>query len=504
MSRSVLSFVLIFFAGLSNTHAAERFAGEWTINSSKLEVIVKSWGENCGPRPKSYSNFKKREVIIIVRGEHLIFSRGGVRTDRCWSPNPRIRTINANVTTSRWSRHCRTTPDDPRYEDGEYSLVAKGDDRLNYFSVSKVDWRLKGDHCVAYLEERRVYVRAPPETDGEAGDESSGKADNRCEEPGPLKRIVLKPRRAQIGPGQKICFKAVGIDEKSCRFPVEAVLSVTQDQKEVPGLLSKGGCFLAGETAADSEGLYVITARVDGKRSTSQVKVNFPDLSDLLSAELKPSEEAVDDQGPEETAPGEIGTDLRDASVGDAGTPLPVEAVSPPAVKAPPSPRSPVPVPSEPGWMQPSPLVIALIGLGLAVVVLVIVLLVKRRNSFEFDDEDDWDDDPYVTPAQTSSRLVAASDPSPPDDDPKLYCPSCLRAFPLESAFCPFHGEKLVTKKLANMEHGGGDGTQSTTGMICPTCHRGYGFDARYCPHDARELVPYQEWRKKNVSIVIK
>ena len=37
--------------------------------------------------------------------------------------------------------------------------MAKGTDRLNYFSVSKVDWRLKGDHCVAYLEERDVSAR---------------------------------------------------------------------------------------------------------------------------------------------------------------------------------------------------------------------------------------------------------------------------------------------------------------------------------------------------------
>ncbi len=487
--------LLILLLGTAQAFAqgAQKYAGEWKIIKSNLQVTLKSWGQNCGPKPQSYANNKIREVIIIARGDHLVFSRGGVRTDRCWSPNPRIRSTAKSIGGGKWKRTCKTPPDDPRFEEGNYTLSAKGTDRLDYLAVSKVDWRLKGDHCVALLREKRVYLRAnvklddrlkPPRDEDKPRDATEPRPEQ-CKSPGPLNRLSLQPRRVRIGPGDRICFRAMGHDAQGCRFPVEAVFRLTQEGRDVQGLLSPTGCFSAGDTAADSEGVYVIAARAEGKRALAEVQVVFPDLSELLSAQLRASEELM-------TSPADAGSPPTKPATGKM--PTAEKSARETESAAPPSPAPAVKTAPSEGETGSSGVLLWGIIVGLVLVggIVATIVVMRRRAAQQLDVDDDraWFGD-------------AEGDDDDVERGVEVTCPTCHRSFPSGALFCPFHGVALVPAKQD--QHSLDTNSKSEiSGMICPKCHRGYKSDARFCPHDSQGLVPYEEWRKKNVSVVTK
>jgi len=156
---AIIVAVYIAIGPISSLRAGEKYAGLWIMTTMRFNVEIHSWGNNCGPRPKSYSSNKQREVEITEQKGHLVFSRGGIRTDRCGSPNPRINTVSENRTSSKWRRVCNTKKDDPKFEKGEYILEAIEKNKFEYTVNSNFNWTLKGDHCVASLKEKRIYIR---------------------------------------------------------------------------------------------------------------------------------------------------------------------------------------------------------------------------------------------------------------------------------------------------------------------------------------------------------
>jgi hypothetical protein len=470
--------------------ADERYAGRWKRTSLKLTVQIESWGEDCGPEPKSYGSAKEVETGIVSQGKHLVFSTGNLRTDRCMSPNPHLQSVSESSGGGSWKRVCQTPASDSKSERVEYSLVASGTDRLNFRALSRFDWTLKGTKCVATLDETRVFVRVPgddgpatadkPPADKTAGGkQATGKAATQgasgdegaeCETHGPARRLTIAPREARIGPGERVCFVAHGHDENNCRFPVNAAWVATQDGQEVGGLLSRGGCFSAGANAADSEGEYEISARFDGKKATAQVTVAFPDLGDLLAARLRPAD---DD-----------------------------EAVEIPAAASASHPLAPAAMPVVPAAVGSGGtlLLVAVIGgiVLLAAAALVVVIVLRKRSAPRGPaEDDDWDDGSPLHQAPLPRReLPSASlapDPAPgttPGEAGALRCPRCQATFPAGARFCPHDGGTLVPA-AASAE--GGD----APGMICPKCHRPYEPGARFCPHDKEMLVPYPVWRER-------
>jgi hypothetical protein len=439
--RTILSNILfitfIFSAGAA--WAAEEWAGKWTMTSMTLKVDIESWGEHCGPQPVSYASKQARPVEISAQGGHLIFSNGGMRTDKCGSPNPRLQTVSQTASPGNWRRVCQTEDSDPKYERGEYSLVAKQPDRLEYTAQSKFDWTLKGDHCIARSTEKRIYVR-----DTETSKETTRKQDEverengdktqildldfvppACEAPGPAKRISVHPRSARLGPGQRICFKAVAIDENGCRTEINPSWAASQDGRSADGLISQAGCFKAGDTAADSEGLYSVIARAEGKSYSAEVTVVFPDLGELLAARLKPLE------------------DLQEDAVEDGGyASIPAPKLS--LVPLPPKTGANKPgqaTPSKSGWISAVILFflgIAVIGLIIAISMLLKQRAIRRKRGGE----------PEQSEATNRDSALSSSKPD--------------------------------------------------AGMVCPKCNRGYDSSARFCPHDSEKLVPYLEWRTKS------
>ncbi len=445
------------------------------------------WGVVLGPAPKSYGSNKEVETDIVSQGKHLVFSKGNLRTDRCMSPNPHLQSVSESAGGGTWKRVCQTPSNDSKSERVEYSLVAKGTDRIDYQALSRFNWTLKNDHCVATLEETRVFVRVT-EGDGKATagapateNPTGGKAEKQppaaeegteCEVHGPARRLSVVPREARIGPGERVCFAANGLDDNGCRFGVNATWIATQDGQEVGGLLSRGGCFSAGANAADSEGTYEITARFEGKKATARVVVTFPDLGDLLAARLRP----VDG---DETTEGEV-----------------VEPVSPGSTPQ----QASVPVAEVPASGGNTMLLLIIVGaIVLVAAALLVVVLVMRARVARRGYRDDWDDpdrpSPTPQPRKELPSPSLAPEPAPrqvPGADGALECPKCKSKFPAGARFCPHDGSTLVAVAAAKS---GQDA--DPPGMICPKCHRPYEPGSRFCPHDKELLVPYQVWREQ-------
>jgi LPXTG-motif cell wall-anchored protein len=489
MKRGTIIAVLAVTLLAGGARADEQYAGRWKRTALKLTVKVESWGEDCGPEPKSYGSNKEVETDVVAQGKHLVFSTGNLRTDRCMSPNPRLQSVSESAGGGSWKRVCQTPSTDSKSERVEYSLTASGANRLDYKALSRFDWTLKGDHCVATLEETRVFVRASeggaPAADKPAADKAAvGKpakpveADDEgteCATHGPTRRLVVTPREARIGPGERVCFAAQGYDENNCRFAVNAAWVATQDDQEVGGLLSRGGCFSAGATAADSEGVYEVSARFEGKKSSARVHVTFPDLGDLLAARLHPVEDGEADA----------------AAVTAVQGALPLPAVAP--VAAPPA------TGGNTTWLL---IVIGAIVL-VAVALLVFVLVMRGRSRRPSDEDDDWNA-PLVPPHPQPPRKELPSASLAPEPAPRqqsgavgaLQCPKCKSTFPAGAKFCPHDGSTLVAAATA------ADGTgEDPPGMICPKCHRPYEPGARFCPHDKELLVPYPVWRERQQGL---
>ncbi|MCP4677159.1 MAG: zinc ribbon domain-containing protein [Deltaproteobacteria bacterium] len=463
-------------------------------------VKIEGWGDHCGPKPVSHSSKKKRSVEIEQHGKHLVFSKGGLRTDQCGSPNPRLSSVSSAAGAGSWKRLCETPKNDPKYERGEYKLVAKGDNKLEYTANSTFNWTLKGDHCVASSVERRAYVRVskvkkakskekpkvgknekkldPPGDIFDEDDEEDVKPG--CEEPGPARRLILQPRKARLGPSERVCFRSIAVDENGCRTTVKANWTVTQGGRAVSGLLTATGCFRAGDTAAESEGDYKVVARAEGRTGSAEVSVLFPDLGELLAARLKPLEDE-DNADNAETAP----------------VPVPVPVPVPDSLPSTAPTAGSTPTASatatakDNGWSFW--LIVGFLGAALTGFTIVIIMSLRRnasRKKSETEDFDNWLD------AETDSAKSSEPDSSPAKKiEEKVVCPKCGEAFPKGSKFCPHDGATLDNNRTEpDSKPMSSDGNG---GMVCPVCHRGYDISARFCPHDSEKLVSYTEWRSR-------
>jgi hypothetical protein len=500
-SRAIVPAIMtVALAIPSGAAASQQFAGRWKRTSHSLTVKTDSWGENCGPAPKSYGSKKIVDVDVAAQGKHLVFSKFGIRTDRCISLNPKLSTISESAASGNWSRVCQTPQNDPKFERLESNLAAQGNNKLVYSAKSKYDWTLKGDHCVAHITEKQVFVREGSEPVAEEEPKAPPKktidtdidipSDPECEAHGPLKRLTIHPKEAKIGPGERVCFKATGVDADGCRFPVSASWTATQDGQEVGGLLARGGCFSAGATAAESEGTYDITAKIESKTAEATVTVAFPDLGDLLAARLRPAD------------------DLADLEPPDGGTQAP-SGTGPAAAALAQTPAASTPPPRADRTM----LIIIVVAAGMLVAVglLVVALVLRRRPRRTARHDDDWLDDPVaVAPPPRDAPLRAPDSAPTPAPDPATkptrdlreqapaqgdaqICPTCCERFPASARFCPLDGSSLIPAPLGS---GFYPTPGSDAGMVCPACHRGYDAGARFCPHDSAKLVPYSEWRE--------
>lgn len=456
---SACFFVVTCFSPL----ARAEIAGRYKTTGQNISVKVQSWGEDCGPRPRSASGGGGKVVDVRRVGAHL--SIGGHRTDRCWSRNPRVQRRRAQAGTNRWTVVCETPAGDSRFEHGEYTVDQPGEGRLRFREVSRYDWRLEGDHCQATVVLTRNYTRVDDAEPEQLPPEQPDRPEPQ-EPPTPSKcagargdpvRLDVRPRRVRIGPGERVCLRAVPRDRDGCPVPG----SVSWERARGPaalGRLTEDGCFTAGNNASGAEGMVAVTARVGELSGAAQIVVRIPDISDLIAERLT--------DGSEEEPALSGNTQARPGSAQGLGR-----------------------AQAEPVRGASLTLWALLGGIFFALFAVVLVIVVARRRRASTDEGDD-----EAIERVSSTMAVASSVPPPTLEEARKRCPACGRIFTDSTEYCPDDATKLVAAPVKPVEK------RSEGSLICPKCRRGYEGGERFCSFDHEELIPYKRWREMQLE----
>ena len=411
--RAMLPAVLLATA-IAHAQSEPSFSGTWQAGATSMDVTVESWGKDCGPQPAPMHSAGGGTVRIEQTDQVLVLHGGerDVRTDQCWSPNPTLRKISSTAANAAWVTRCKTGKDDPREEAGTYTLKAQTADRLLYQDVSHFNWKLNESTCVATLTTTQTLNRvvaaaghtapsATPQPQAKAGTTAteprgapapSAAAPPPTCRPGAAARLSLRPRRAAIELGQRVCFRAQVTDAAGCALPNA---QVAWSLEHGPGIKAKlqGGCFQAGERSAESEGNFQVIAAAGALRAEAGVRVSAESLTALIASRLETSG---------------LGDDEEPAT--QAAAP----AQPSPAATAPSS-RVAVRAVAEPRRGRDN----LLVGAAALLAAAAGVLLLRRRSS---------------------ARPRASSQKSRPRE---RRCPKCGATYPESHAFCGVDGSEL-------------------------------------------------------------
>jgi RNA polymerase subunit RPABC4/transcription elongation factor Spt4 len=282
---------------------------------------------------------------------------------------------------------------------------------------------------------------------------------------------LIRPRRAELEPGQRACFRVRLLDAEDCPVPASDVSwQITHGSAQRATL--NGSCFTAGETAADGEDEYRISAKRGNLQGEVNVTVRRVDLSSLIAR--RSEDHAANDD---------------DDEIGFV-TPKPATQIA-----------TRVAMPAEQG----NRIRLALgIGLGACALLLVALGLWIRNNPR-------MRGQAMATPAlataaaaqtsalspterEPSSRVETSGSTSPKSeaDDTSMQqwiCPTCRVGYPAQQTTCPKDGSALVSyatfterSKRVEQEHA----------KRCPTCGKTYPASASFCGEDGVSLVSVQ------------
>ncbi|MDH5676148.1 MAG: hypothetical protein OEZ06_28775 [Myxococcales bacterium] len=267
--------------GQSGAAQVPSVAGSYRAGATEMVVAVESWGPDCGPRPQSSRSGGGGTVEVSVHGNQLHIDGGErkVRSGECWSMNPTMRRQGSSHSDSRWTTRCRTPKADPREEEGIYELERVGDDQLVYRDRSRFNWKLKQSTCIATITTTQRLQRLGQK---HAATASQTETETATCAPGAAARISLRPNRARISPGERVCFRTVVKDEKRCPLPdAEASLQL----ETPPGARAslQGRCFVASAQIAEAEGSFVVVARHGRLQDQAQVEVSAGEFGQLVA-----------------------------------------------------------------------------------------------------------------------------------------------------------------------------------------------------------------------------
>ncbi len=422
------------------------YDGAWRTGAERVEVTIRSWGADCGPRPQSSSSPGGATVQITQEGDHLVF-RGGrtLRTDGCWSENRAVRRVSTSVQGGTWRTVCRTPPGDSKGETGTYTLRANGADALSFTDASEYDWALNDSRCTAGMTVTRSYtrIRAATATPPPPPPPPEEPAERACT-PGAPARIAMRPERAQLAPGERLCVRARVVDASGCTVPNQPISWELKRPSGRSGRLDDG-CFQAGATAAEAEGEFRLEATSGAFRGDATLTVRAQDLSRLLA---RRGTEGGALTGSDATARTEGATGL-EARANEEGGSLMLPAV----------------------------------GGGVALLLLLggVALLLGGRKKKKTRRAPATDAE---SPAARASLAPQGAAASVRGTGAQKLCPVCHVEVEGETTFCPRDGTALIAAPR------GGPATPSQA-LICPTCRRGFPPTARFCPNDSDELIPY-------------
>jgi len=414
----------------------------------------------------------------------------------------------ASYASGQWLTRCRTADDDPRAEQGTYTLKQQDANTLLYSDISRYDWTLNQSKCVATFTTTQTLTRInkassaqaakpssvpEPESDADAASArtTTSSADDtgssRCK-PGPATRLTLRPKRTTLELGQRICFRARVTDAANCALPRQDLSWSLDHSAALRGTLT-GSCFTAAESAAEGEGDFRITVKRGNLQAQADITVVRVDLSSLIARRMEGT--GLEDSGDENEAVAEV--------------PAPVSSTI-----------AKVATGSE---NDDDPRLPILIGLSVALLLtLAAVWAARRRTSEPRPDvisQSSWQEpanygwhDPApgapvhadypvqpVTPAHPapSATPVPAPVSAPHVEREKSegtwICPACRIGYPAQQGVCPKDGTPLVPyadftqrQKRASLEHT----------KRCPKCGQTFPTNASFCAEDGTSLISIQ------------
>lgn len=276
----VVGFSLLVATPAHGQEGVVDMAGSYRSSARETRVDVATWGEDCGPRPRSSTVPSTGLVKVTRQGAHLAlaFSDRTVRTDACWSPNPTVRVTSTAATATRWRTECHTPEGEAKQERGSYAVEASSPNTLQLLEESEYDWQLNESHCVA-----SVRVSQQLEREGTSQAPVPQTPTSTCT-PGDIARLRIRPTETRLGPGERVCFTIRASDARGCPLPlVPGSLKWTLVKPEAATGTLSGGCFRAAATVADAEGRFRIVAALGSLRDEAWVSVVPTDLSDITA-----------------------------------------------------------------------------------------------------------------------------------------------------------------------------------------------------------------------------
>ncbi len=484
---AVLGAVLCGLAGLGAGHAlaappapVPSLEGTWRAGTTSVEVAIESWGGDCGQRPQASKTGGGGLVTLVQAAKELII-RGrdqDIRSDTCWSRNPSMRKQSSSVVEGVWTTRCRTAPNDPREEQGTYVLKVMGPDAVLYQDTSRYNWALNTSKCVATFTTSQTLARVhdgatrtpPPPTKPLVQPAAvptvtpveiskPDPVDRACKPEAPA-HLALRPKRAEIEVGQRVCFRARVTDAKDCVIPNAPVEWTLGHSRALRGDLDDG-CFNAARTTAEAEGDFKIMAASLGLHAEASVGVHSVDLSALIAKRME-----------------------GDAVQGFVEPPAP--PVSPPKAVA----RIATRTVDEPPKPNPKPLWIAAAGV-LLLLGLGVVALVRRKAQ--------------PPPERTAATAAPAPRAAVPSDRPRVgvgvgagmsdrpaasheawICPLCRIGYPAEQKTCPRDGSALMPyAEFSKRTRETGQDKRKR----CPKCGDLLPATSAFCGKDGASLV---------------
>jgi hypothetical protein len=300
----------VMFARVPVGRADESLAGVWQAGASAMDVVVQSWGKDCGPQPRSTRSAGGGSVQLEQSGQ-VVTIRGAerdLRSDQCWSPNAALRRISTHYIAGVWTTRCKTAGEDPRQESGTYSLRLLEGGRLLYQDISHFDWKLNESTCVATITTTQTLsrVRAGKPTPGGVAAPQAPAAAAPCQ-PGAAKRLVVRPRSADVELGQTHCFHARVLDAAGCPLK-DAALEWSLEHAPAIKAEIERGCFRAGHSSAEAEGSFTVVARHAGLKAEAKVQVSAVSLPALLAKRLETGAVVGEAMAESEAAPAQSST----------------------------------------------------------------------------------------------------------------------------------------------------------------------------------------------------
>jgi hypothetical protein len=319
-----------------------------------------------------------------------------------------------------WVTRCKTRDQDPREEQGTYTLKLLAPDRLLYQDVSHFNWRLNESTCTATITTTQTLHRgvaratqpaaAPPPTPA-----TSTASHNAAPAPVPLEddktpcvpksaaRVSLRPHDTEIALGERVCFHARVLDAAGCAL---RDANITWSLDHAPGIKAKlqDGCLQAGASSAESEGTFRVTAAHGALRADASVQVRAESLTSLIAKRLQTSAIEGEPNPPAPTTP----------EPALPATPA-VRVVARAVAEA---------APNDERWFA---------AVAAALAACAGVLLLARRSSTR-----KRASTPNVAPAARASAAPKAR---------TRVCPNCGTEYPETSAFCGKDGAALRPPK---------------------------------------------------------